>query len=130
MTTPLSSALPALDEAAIGELERGLPGGSLGAALRTFADELEKRYGRLGQLHARADEAELAALAHGLKGSASTFCAPALARAAKELEDKLGAEDRYKIDDAVHHLSAEVSRAIGCLRQMMAGRDLEPRGSE
>jgi len=125
MTTPLSSVLPALDEAAIGELERGLPGGNFGAVLRTFADELEKRRGKLIELHASADDTELSALAHGLKGSAATFCAPALAQAAKELEDQLGAQDLGEINDAVHRLSAEVSRAIEYLRQMIASKGVE-----
>ena len=125
MMTSLPLILPAVDEAAIGELERGLPGGSLWGALRTFADELEKRRGKLIELHASADGTELAALAHGLKGSASTFCAPALAQAAKELEDKLRAQDLDELDDAVGRLSAEVGRAIDYLHRMMASRGLE-----
>lgn len=109
----------------MGELERGLPGGNLGAVLRTFADELEKRRGTLVRLHASADETELSALAHGLKGSAATFCAPALAQAARELEEKLGAQDLDGIDDAVHRVSAEVGRAIENLRQMITSRGLD-----
>lgn len=98
MTTESSLTLPAVDETAIAELEKGLPGGDLSDALATFADELEKRGNVLVNLQSSADETGLASLAHGLKGSAATFCAPALAQAAKELELELMAQDREEID--------------------------------
>jgi HPt (histidine-containing phosphotransfer) domain-containing protein len=123
MTTESNPALPALDELAIAELEMSLPGGDLSDALATFADELEKRGKNLVNNLSSADESELASLAHGLKGSAATFCAPALAQAAKELENKLAGHDGADIDAATQRVSIEIRRVVGKLRKMLAGRN-------
>lgn len=125
MTKQTSPLPPALDETAIRQLERDLRGGNLGPVLQTFATELENRRAKLVQIHARADHSELLALAHGVKGSAATFCAPALAQAARELEDKLVERDLDAIDGATQRLSAEIVRAIEHVRQMTAGRGSE-----
>jgi len=122
MTTQSHATLPAVDEAAISELEQGLPGGDLSNALCTFADELERRGGALVQLHADVDGDELSSLAHGLKGSAATFCAPALAHAAKALEDKLATRDIQEISTAMRQLSAELHRTVEHLRKLLARR--------
>lgn len=122
MTTESNLTLPAVDETAIAELEMGLPGGDLSDALATFADELEKRGKGLVNKLSSADETELASLAHGLKGSAATFCAPALAQAAKELENKLAGQDCADIDAATQRVSTEIRRAVDQLRRMLAGR--------
>jgi len=123
MTTESSLTLPAVDETAIAELEKGLPGGDLSDALATFADELEKRGNVLVNLQSSADETGLASLAHGLKGSAATFCAPALAQAAKELELELMAQDREEIDASTRRVSTEIRRVVDQLRRMLADRN-------
>ncbi|MDH3363505.1 MAG: Hpt domain-containing protein, partial [Gammaproteobacteria bacterium] len=123
MTTESNPTLPALDEMAIAELEMSLPGGDLSDALATFADELEKRGKSLVTNLSSADESELASLAHGLKGSAATFCAPALAQAAKELENKLAGQDGADIDAATQRVSIEIRRVVDKLRKMLAGRN-------
>jgi len=123
MTTESNPTLPALDEMAIAELEMSLPGGDLSDALATFADELEKRGKGLVNNLSSADESELASLAHGLKGSAATFCAPALAQAAKELENKLAGQDGADIDAATQRVSIEIRRVVDKLRKMLAGRN-------
>lgn len=123
MTTESSLTLPAVDESAIAELEKGLPGGDLSDALATFADELEKRGNVLVNLQSSADETGLASLAHGLKGSAATFCAPALAQAAKELELELMAQDREEIDASTRRVSTEIRRVVDQLRRMLADRN-------
>lgn len=123
MTTESSLTLPAVDETAIAELEEGLPGGDLSDALATFADELEKRGNVLVNLQSSADETELASLAHGLKGSAATFCAPALAQAAKQLELQLTAQDREGIGASTRRVSTEIRRVIDQLRRMLADRN-------
>ncbi len=123
MTTESSLTLPAVDETAIAELEKGLPGGDLSDALATFADELEKRGNVLVNLLSSPDEAELASLAHGLKGSAATFCAPALAQAAKELEHTLAGQDCEEIGASTQRLLTEARRVVDHLRTMLADRN-------
>lgn len=123
MTTESNLTLPAVDEMAIAELEMGLPGGDLSDALATFADELEKRGKDLLDNLSSADETELASLAHGLKGSAATFCAPALAQAAKELESKLADQDCADINAAIQRVSIEIRRVVDQLRRILAGRN-------
>lgn len=122
MTTRAASELPALDEKAIAELERGLPGGNLDGALEIFADELDKRDAEIRDALAATDHGALASIAHGLKGSAATFCAPALARAAQLLEEKLPDQNAEQIGLASIALAAEAGRAVGCVREFLARR--------
>lgn len=107
MTSKAMKQLPVLDEQAIAELERGLPGGNLGAALETFANELEKRDVEIRHRLAEGDYDALVSIAHGLKGSAATFCAPALAHAAVLLEERLPGGDAGLIDASSRSLSEE-----------------------
>jgi HPt (histidine-containing phosphotransfer) domain-containing protein len=122
MMTTSSGQLPALDEDAIVRLEQGLPGGNISSALETFGDELEKRKVELHKLLESDDESGLSSLAHGLKGSASTFCAPVLASAALILEQKLAAHDTQGIRVATGAVSSEISRVVRHLRELLASR--------
>ncbi len=122
MTTGATERLPILDEDAIVELERGLPGGDLGPALQAFYEELQKRDVVLEELIASADLDEMASLAHGLKGSASTFCAPGLASAALTVEQKLAARDANSIRTAALGLSAELKCVVRHLRDFLERR--------
>lgn len=124
MTSKTAKQLPVFDEQAIAELERGLPGGNLDAALATFADELEKRDAEIRDGLAESDYAALASIAHGLKGSAATFCAPALAHAAQLLEERLAGGDASLIDASTQSLSEEAILAVRHVRQYLA-RQLE-----
>lgn len=116
---------PALDERAIADLERGLPGGDLSSALRSFGRELEKRLDILEELDAAQDYDGLAALAHGLKGSASTFCAPGLAGEASALEEKLKARTPEAIRAATLQVSSELKRVVEHVRDLLGRRGRE-----
>lgn len=125
MTTRSSTKLPVLDEDAITELERGLPGGDLSPALQTFGEELESRVVTLEALIATEDQSGLASLAHGLKGSASTFHAPRLASAATTLEEELKAPDPDGIHTATTQLSTELRRTVRHLHDLLERRTRE-----
>ncbi len=120
MNCKATKKLPVLDELAIAELERGLPGGSLDAALETFANEIEKREVEIRDSLSQRNYDELAEVAHGLKGSAATFCAPALAQAALLLEERLSGGDAMLIDASTQCLSDEVSQAVHQFRRYLA----------
>lgn len=113
---------PALDIAAIRRLEGELPSGLLDAALESFAAELDRRGGELARLDPARDAAELSALAHGLKGSASTFGAPGLAGAAERLEQTLAADELSATRAATRHLAVELERAVSAMREMLVSR--------
>ncbi len=123
MSSKAANQLPVLDEQAIAELERGLRGGTLCAALETFANEVEKRDLEIRDFLADGDYGALASIAHGLKGSAATFCAPALAQAATLLEERLPERDPGQIDASSRALSEETARAVRRIRQYLARRN-------
>jgi HPt (histidine-containing phosphotransfer) domain-containing protein len=125
MSTRSTNKLPVLDEDAITELERGLPGGDLSPALQTFGEELERRVVTLEELVATENQSGLASLAHGLKGSASTFHAPRLASAASTLEEELKAPDPHGIHTATTQLSAELRRVVRHLHDLLERRMME-----
>ncbi len=125
MSTRSTTKLLVLDEDAIIELERGLPGGDLSPALQTFGEELERRVVALEELIVKQDQSGLASLAHGLKGSASTFHAPRLASAALALEDELAAADPDGIHTATTQLSADIRLVIRHLHDLLERRTKE-----
>ena len=125
MSTQSSGELPVLDEDAIIDLERGLPGGDLSPALQTFGEELGRRLVTLEELLANQDHSGLASLAHGLKGSASTFHAPGLASAASTLEEELKAPGPEGIHTATTKLSAELQRVVRHLQDLLERRRKE-----
>jgi len=125
MRTQSSAKLPVLDEGAIIDLERGLPGGDLTPALQTFGEELARRLVTLEELLATQDHSGLASLAHGLKGSAATFHAPGLASAASTLEDELKAPGPEGIQTATTQLSAELQRVVRRLQDLLERRRKE-----
>lgn len=125
MNTAATADAPAIDETAIAELERGLPGGDLGAALQAFCGELEKQAALVGELVDDGDPDDLALLAHGLKGSAATFCAPSLADAASIVEEQLAGHDAAAIHAALLRLSAELGRTLTHLRRLLERRNQE-----
>jgi len=117
-----SPTLPAVDEAALAALEQQLPGVDLSGALATFAEELGKRFAELGEKRAAGDDSELASMAHGLKGSAATFCAPALAAAALHLEQTIASDDDSTTAASIEQLQDEIERATAALRTLLASR--------
>lgn len=122
LTSESSPTLPAVDEAALAALEHQLPGVDLTSPLATFADELGKRFVELDEMQAAGDDARLASLAHGLKGSAATFCAPALAAAALHLEQTIASDDGSKTTASIKRLKDEIERAIAGLRTLLASK--------
>ena len=122
MTNRKTSELPILDEQAIAELESALPGGNISSALATFAEELECRDVEIRDALAGSDHDALASIAHGIKGSAATFCAPALARAARLLEEKLPDDDAEQISAASVSLAAGAMRTARRVREFLADR--------
>lgn len=114
--------LPVIDESAIAELERQLPGGSLDSALELFADDLEKRRGTLRRLVGSSDTAGLASLVHGMKGSAATFGAPGLARDAIAAEKEIAGRDAARIAAAASRMAAELDRVVERLRALLEQR--------
>ena len=125
MSSQSTEKLPVLDEDAIIDLERGLPGGDLSPALQTFGEELGRRLVTLEELSATQDHSGLASLAHGLKGSASTFHAPGLASAASTLEEELKAPGPEGIHTATTQLSAELRRVVRHLQDLLERRKKE-----
>lgn len=122
MTNRNTSELPILDEQAIAELEGALPGGNISSALATFAEELECRDIEIRNALAGSDHDALASIAHGIKGSAATFCAPALARAARLLEEKLPDNDAEQISAASVSLAAGAMQTARRVREFLAHR--------
>lgn len=123
--TEESPPLPAIDEAALAALEQQLPSVDLSGPLATFADELGKRSTELGATYAAGDDVSLASLAHKLKGSATTFCAPALAAAALHLEQTIASDDDLTKTGAIDQLRDEIDRAIAGLSALRARRTAE-----
>jgi len=111
--------IPTLDKDALHRLRRDLPVGGLDKVLKSFATELVRRGEILESLDVETGTSELAALAHGLKGSAATFGAPGLATAAEDLEIVVGTgqpEDIRRARDAaateLHGLIDELNKVV------------------
>ncbi len=122
MTNIAAGELPTLDEQAIAELESGLPGGNISLALSSFAEELERRDDDIRHALAGSDHEALASIAHGIKGSAATFCAPALARAARLLEERLPNHNAGQINAASTALATEAKRTVRRVREFLGRR--------
>ncbi|MBI4184220.1 MAG: Hpt domain-containing protein [Proteobacteria bacterium] len=106
---------PALDEAALRTLIGALERGRVADILRLFEDEAAARLARLGAA-GPDDFARIEHEAHALKGSAATFGAPALAAAARRLEEAAEAKDAA----ACALLLTGTEAALGAMRQALA----------
>lgn len=76
-----------IDDAVLSQVMQDVGEGQGAAVLLLFAGELERRIEELRDAASRSDVDVLRRVAHGAKGSASTFGAPRVAAAARRLEE-------------------------------------------
>lgn len=112
----MSEAAP-IDDAALDALASGLPAGSLEAVLVTFAMDLARKRAAVSDALGRRNPEELRLLAHGIAGSAATFCAGSLARVATTLERVAAAGDWESVSAVGATLVAEADRVVIELRK-------------
>jgi len=76
-----------IDDSVLAQVIRDVGGTQAATVLRLFAGELERRIGEVREAVSGPDVEGLRRVAHGAKGSASTFGAPGVAAAARRLEE-------------------------------------------
>lgn len=79
--------VPLIDEAVLAGLIEDIGVEQLPAALELFVAEMSRRAADLRRATEGHDTEQLRRIAHGAKGSAATFGAPAVAAAARRLEE-------------------------------------------
>lgn len=101
-----------IDQAALREMHSDMSGDAMNNIMRTVIGEIQDCARILGNADARRDQGKIAAVAHKLKGIASTFAAPKLEQMAQSLEATAKAE--------APDLTLEVSDTCTCADETAA----------
>lgn len=110
--------VPLIDEGVLAALVEDIGPEQLPVALGLFVDEMGRRADELRRAAEGPDAEQLRRIAHGAKGSASTFGAPAVTAAARRLEEacKYG-EPATGLPALIAALLVEMAGASGEVRK-------------
>jgi HPt (histidine-containing phosphotransfer) domain-containing protein len=125
-TAAVTAASPAphadvLDAAVLGDLQ--VPGleGLLAELIGLFSEQAPRNLGRMRAALCSGDAAELARVAHALKGSAATLGARAMAATCLELETGGRAGRSVELAPALARLEAQTDEVVRALAALAAG---------
>lgn len=109
-----------IDDSVLAQVIRDVGGTQAATVLLLFAGELERRVGEVSEAASGPDVEGLRRVAHGAKGSASTFGAPGVAAAARRLEEACrNAAPAARIASLADSLIAQLKPAAAEIRNRL-----------
>jgi len=128
-TRPSTAKRCLLDDTILAPVLEDVGPGQAQLVLRVFADELDRRAEETRAALPKNDLETLCRMAHGTKGSASTFGAPTVAAAARRLEAacKAGAPQE-EVTRLAESLLAQLGPAAAEVRRRLESLQENPRG--